>query len=474
MPLCGYQSVGIEAIRLLDFEDFEGFEFEGDDLYNGCFVTAIRRNGGFIDVDTPDSAKYYSSMQNGVYTHVLETFIGGISSMLESNLHLATKRRYITSFRTREGRYFGFGYESGAVVTYANQTAEGVGALVTITARSRYPLFEFPEEAFYRPVETAWVIDGFTFLDLTENSYSTLIACDQAESEGYVYVYRSSRSFPDSKMRPCLLYYTADNHLGYEVYPVENGAPLQNVYKIYKTGQGYIISANNGNGNVLYKTSDFVNLTQVTMPFPYETLRNLVFLNGYYLTDTPSYGVFRTQDFLTWENVNYGADYYQGLVTINGRLYYGRYTSQGDGFLMYSDDGGISWQYCNGGASITPRNESPWVEDIKYINGVYYLSSGNAGGERGRIFRSYDGENWESVYNTDSACMGILYDSEYFWIFTAKRFVQSTDMADFSRTHATNLQTTLIGYFFDGKTYFAWNYGGRIMVSFGHQVVVEV
>lgn len=148
VPPCGYRVEGIDAIRLLDFDDFDGFKFDGDDLYNNCLVTAILRSGGFVNVDTPDTAKYTSSLQSGNYTHTLETFIGDLSAELEATLHLATKRRYIVLFRAKNGRYFAFAYEAGATVSYANQTAEGIGSLVTITAASMYPLFEVAESAF--------------------------------------------------------------------------------------------------------------------------------------------------------------------------------------------------------------------------------------------------------------------------------------------------------------------------------------
>lgn len=147
-PPCGYRVEGIDLIRLLDFDDFDGFKFDGDDLYNNCLVTAVLRSGDFVEVDTPETAKYTSSLQNGIYSHSLETFIGDLSAELEATLHLATKRWYIVLFRAKNGRYFAFAYEAGANVSYANQTSEGIGSLVTITATSIYPLFEVSEVAF--------------------------------------------------------------------------------------------------------------------------------------------------------------------------------------------------------------------------------------------------------------------------------------------------------------------------------------
>lgn len=132
----------------LDSDDFNGLRFEGDNLYKNCLVTAILRSGEFIEIDTPDSAKYSSTLQNGVYTHTLETFIGELSAEMTATLHLATKRRCLMLFKSKAGRYFCFGYEAGATFSYTNQTTDGTGSLVTISASSIYPLFEVSEEAF--------------------------------------------------------------------------------------------------------------------------------------------------------------------------------------------------------------------------------------------------------------------------------------------------------------------------------------
>ncbi|MCC8089104.1 MAG: hypothetical protein LIO79_07565 [Rikenellaceae bacterium] len=162
-PPCGYRVEGIDLIRLLDFDDFDGFKFDGDDLYNNCLVMAVLRSGDFVEVDSPDTAKYTSSLQNGIYTHTLETFIGDLSAELEATLHLATKRRYIVLFHAKNGRYFAFAYEAGATVTYANQTAEGIGSLVTITATSIYPLFEATEEAVTQNIVNVEFIPDFDY-----------------------------------------------------------------------------------------------------------------------------------------------------------------------------------------------------------------------------------------------------------------------------------------------------------------------
>lgn len=146
-PPCGYNLEGLESIRLLDFDDFRGFRFLGDDLYSNCRVIAILRDGDFTELSAPDGAKYSSTLNNKIYTHTLETFIPDLSDEVASNLHLGTKRRHVPVFRLKTGKYFTFGYEAGAVLSYNNQTNEAAGALVTLIAQSSYPLFEVTEGA---------------------------------------------------------------------------------------------------------------------------------------------------------------------------------------------------------------------------------------------------------------------------------------------------------------------------------------
>lgn len=160
VPPCGYREGGIDSIRLLDFDDFNGFEFGGTGLYDDCLVTDVLREGNFAEVDAPDTAKYNSVLQNGVYTHTLETFVGELSAELASALHLATKRRYIVVFRSKSGRHFIFGYEAGALVSYASQTADGIGSLVTISATSIYPLFEVSGQVM---TDLPWVLEDGTW-----------------------------------------------------------------------------------------------------------------------------------------------------------------------------------------------------------------------------------------------------------------------------------------------------------------------
>lgn len=146
-PPCAYNVEGVQRVFLLDFEDFQGFRFDGDDLYNNCLVTAVYRTGDFVELDCQDTSKYTSGLTNGVYQHSLETFINALQADTLAQLHLASKRKQLVFFQAKSGRYFVFGYEAGASVSYANQTAEATGSLVTASGTSIYPLFEVEASA---------------------------------------------------------------------------------------------------------------------------------------------------------------------------------------------------------------------------------------------------------------------------------------------------------------------------------------
>lgn len=147
-PMCAYNLEGIDSILLLDTDDFVGFRFEDDDLYNACIVEEVIRTGDFVSIPVSSSAKYSSTEQANVYSHSMETFLEGLSGAVMRKLFLASKRRrYIVFFQTKDGKYFTFGYDSGASVTFSAQTAEAVGTMLTIGGASSYPLFEVTTEA---------------------------------------------------------------------------------------------------------------------------------------------------------------------------------------------------------------------------------------------------------------------------------------------------------------------------------------
>lgn len=141
IPPCGYVVDGVDSILLLDWEDFRGFAFLNGDLYTSCMVTGIMRVSAFTQLASVN-AKYSSTQSGNINTHTIETFVSILSADSISNLNLAKRRRYVPVFSLNNGKYYTYGYEAGAAVTYNNQTAEAIGSLITVTASSVYPLFE--------------------------------------------------------------------------------------------------------------------------------------------------------------------------------------------------------------------------------------------------------------------------------------------------------------------------------------------
>lgn len=142
-PSCAYNASGVDVVMFLDFEDFVGFTFRGLASYETLYVESVNREGNFITINLPDfPAQYTGTHQRGVYGHSLEAFVPELSAEILQSLHLATKRPQVVIFRTRAGRYFAFGHEAGAKVTYSAQTSENTGALLSVTSGSQFPLFE--------------------------------------------------------------------------------------------------------------------------------------------------------------------------------------------------------------------------------------------------------------------------------------------------------------------------------------------
>ena len=148
----GYASHGIRAVRLLDHDDFVALQFDGFDeesagLYNNL-VTAILREGEFIDLETAQTAKYNLLYEGNQYSHTIETFLGSMRHKTLAALDLATKRRkFVVLFQTNDGHYFLFGSDTGAKLTYTSQTDDASGSAIKISATSELPLFEVGSEA---------------------------------------------------------------------------------------------------------------------------------------------------------------------------------------------------------------------------------------------------------------------------------------------------------------------------------------
>lgn len=155
-PDCGYKLFGVEEIKILDYEDFSGVDFYGDNLYDRQLIDKIYKNADFTDVAKSDNSRYNSTTQNGIYSHTLQTFVDDLSASILSNIHLASKRRYVVLFKANNQKYYLFGYDSGATFSHTEQTDDSIGSSVTLTAQSEYLLFEV--------IPGAWENDSLPFV----------------------------------------------------------------------------------------------------------------------------------------------------------------------------------------------------------------------------------------------------------------------------------------------------------------------
>lgn len=140
-PPCGYVAPKVMSLRVMDSEDFGGFEFQGDARPEVALVTKIYGEPVIATLPKGRSTNYTLSKQGNVYTHTVETFAPSLSAEIMSALDLASKRQYIVLFAAG-GKEFTFGMEAGASLTFRGQTADGLGCAITLAAKSKYPLFE--------------------------------------------------------------------------------------------------------------------------------------------------------------------------------------------------------------------------------------------------------------------------------------------------------------------------------------------
>lgn len=178
---CAYNGDGVVELILLDFDDLIGLQFSGPS--SGCLVSHILRADSFTSVDLRDNpGQYTGQMVGGLFQHNMEMFIADLGADILADLHLASENPQTVVFRTANGKYFIYGHEQGASVSYSLQTADGAGALVTIRHSSSGPLLEVTAQALepsghpfeYTPLWTTGAtcqVDGGLF---TGNQQATL------------------------------------------------------------------------------------------------------------------------------------------------------------------------------------------------------------------------------------------------------------------------------------------------------------
>jgi len=142
----GYNTGGISNIFLLDIRSFIAYRFTDDMLFDECFVESVRISDyNYMEVETIESSKFQESMDNGIYKQQLTTFVRKLGAAKTSNLLKTNTTKYLVMFKTYENKYFCFGSDGGATVSFSQISGEiggSSGYNLTINKSSVYPLFQ--------------------------------------------------------------------------------------------------------------------------------------------------------------------------------------------------------------------------------------------------------------------------------------------------------------------------------------------
>lgn len=157
---CEYNAGGVASIYLLDIKDFISYTFRDDKLFTECFVENIKSIDEYIEISSVDESNFLETQENGIYKQELNTYVRSLDSEKLSGLLIAGANKYLVVFKTLQGRAFSFGSDSGASLTYSQQTGqtgEVEGYSINITKNSIYPLFEVKiDEVNKSPI---WILD---------------------------------------------------------------------------------------------------------------------------------------------------------------------------------------------------------------------------------------------------------------------------------------------------------------------------
>lgn len=168
----GYNTGGISNIFLLDIRSFIAYRFTDDMLFDECFIESVRISDyNYIEVETIESSKFQESMDNGIYKQQLTTFVRKLGAPKTSNLLRANAKKYLVLFKTYENKYFCFGSDGGATVSFSQISGEiggSSGYNLTINKSSVYPLFQI--DLNNRVIESLLITEN-NHLITTEDNY---------------------------------------------------------------------------------------------------------------------------------------------------------------------------------------------------------------------------------------------------------------------------------------------------------------
>lgn len=160
-----YNAGGITNIYMMDIHDFGTYIFRDDSLYDQCYVSEILlsdRDGlikpfsKFMEIGSVNESNFTENQDKGMFRQELNTFVRTLDARKLSDLLIAKANKYVVAFRTSQDRFYAFGSDGGASLSFSQitgQLGEVSGYSVTITKNSMYPLFELSKNIFRDVIE---------------------------------------------------------------------------------------------------------------------------------------------------------------------------------------------------------------------------------------------------------------------------------------------------------------------------------
>ncbi|GAB6011730.1 hypothetical protein [Viscerimonas tarda] len=159
----GYNVGGITHIWLLDISNFSAYKFANSNSSEQGIVESIVASSPFMELETVNESAFTEDYSDNVFRQKLNSFVYPLKANSLNKLLIAGNNKYLVAFRTPQGRFFAFGSDGGASISFTQQTGqmgEASGYAVSIVKNSIYPLFEIQDirkrvmPYVYRPVFT--------------------------------------------------------------------------------------------------------------------------------------------------------------------------------------------------------------------------------------------------------------------------------------------------------------------------------
>ena len=155
-------------------DDFGGYQFDGDGLYDRCLVLRVGKKEQLIALDSVSESSFNETNADGVYKQELTSYLRGMEAATTAQLLHVAAGRFVVFFETHHNRAYTFGSDGGAKLTFGQQNGQlgnASGYSVAISKSSVYPLFEVDWEHYQEMLRTLVLATEDGHHVLTEDGY---------------------------------------------------------------------------------------------------------------------------------------------------------------------------------------------------------------------------------------------------------------------------------------------------------------